>query len=103
MLAWLDKSVIRLTLAMSSMKARTPEKLRCVWLQIVSVQQQLHEHLKQVGMWDHKVGITITGYSALFCFSALCTTLLLISRRVYIQWRGVDDSGYTQVLKSGDV
>jgi hypothetical protein len=55
------------------------------------------------GVWDHREGVTITGYTALFCFSALCTLVVLGLTHAYRRWRGIADRGYVQVIKSGDV
>lgn len=71
-------------------------------VQVLSV-QTMQQRLHQVGVWDNRRGVTITGYSALFCFSALCTTLIMALRYGYKQWRGVDDGKYQRVVKSGDV
>ena len=65
--------------------------------------QSMTERMARAGMYNHRKGVTITGYSALFCFSALCTTILMGLRYAYKRWRGVDDEGYTRVLKHGDV
>lgn len=65
--------------------------------------QRVHDSLSRAGMWDKRQGVTITGYSALFCFSALVTTLLMGLRYGYKRWRGVDDSGFARVVKQGDV
>ena len=63
------------------------------------------EKLAHVGLWDHQSGVTITGYTALVCFSALCTTVVMTAMYAFKQWRGIKDptSGYVQVVKQGDV
>lgn len=72
-------------------------------LQLVA-QMNLKQSLANAGMWDHRSGITITGYTALFCFSALCTTVVMTMTYAYKRWRGVKDTtGYVQVVKQGDV
>jgi hypothetical protein len=63
----------------------------------------IEEQMENAGMWHRKQGITIQGYTALFCFSAMCTTIILGLRYAYWRWRGVDDSHYTLVVKQGDV
>jgi hypothetical protein len=61
------------------------------------------EQLEDKGMWHRKKGITLQGHTALFCFSAMCTTFILGLRYAFERWRGVDDSRYTRVVKQGDV
>jgi hypothetical protein len=63
----------------------------------------MQQKFAQAGMWDRKSGITITGYTALFCFSALCTTVVMTVMYAYKRWRGVKDTQYVQVVKQGDV
>jgi hypothetical protein len=62
--------------------------------------------IQSAGLYSEHEGVTLTGYSALACFSALCTVILLGARYGYREYRGIK-SGYTQVLKqnlkSGDV
>lgn len=59
--------------------------------------------LAAVGVYHPRHGVTITGYTALFCFSALCTLLVLGATHAFRRWRGLADRGYVQVVKSGDV
>lgn len=62
--------------------------------------------IQGAGLFSDHTGVTLTGYSALACFSALCTVLLMGLRYGYREYTGIKD-GYTQVvkqnLKSGDV
>lgn len=59
------------------------------------------------GLYNDHTGVTLTGYSALACFSALCTVILMGLRYGYREYTGIPSSGYTRVvkrdLKSGDV
>lgn len=59
--------------------------------------------LAGVGMWDNRKGVTITGYTALACFSALCTSVAMALMHLYKRWRGIRDDGYVQVVKRGDL
>lgn len=59
--------------------------------------------LATVGMWDNHNGVTITGYTALACFSALCTSVAMALMHLYKRWRGIRDDGYVQVVKRGDL
>jgi hypothetical protein len=63
------------------------------------------DKLAHVGMWDQQKGVTITGYTALACFSALCTTVVMAAMYVFKKWRGIKEpsAGYVQVVKQGDV
>jgi hypothetical protein len=63
------------------------------------------EKLAHVGVWDHQTGVTITGYTALACFSALCTTVAMTAMYAFKKWGGIKEpsSGYVQVVKQGDV
>ena len=63
---------------------------------------QIKTGLNQVGMWDKKRGVTVTGYSALAAFTALCTVIILGLYTVYNRYRGIKGE-YAVVLKSGDV
>jgi hypothetical protein len=71
-------------------------------MQMVSA-QSMKARGAAAGVWDHRTGVTITGYSALFCFSALCTTLLLGARYAWARWRGGRSDQYQRVVKHGDV
>lgn len=63
------------------------------------------EKMSHVGVWDQRSGVTITGYTALACFSALCTTVVMTAMYAFKRWRGIKDpaTGYVQVVKQGDV
>ena len=61
------------------------------------------QKLSKVGMWDNRKGVTITGYTALACFSALCTSVAMGLIHLYKRWRGIRDDGYVQVVKRGDL
>lgn len=61
------------------------------------------QKLANVGMWDNRKGVTITGYTALACFSALCTSVAMAVIHFYKKWKGIRDDGYVQVVKRGDL
>lgn len=73
----------------------------------VCVQMIAHMDVKKklatVGMWDNHKGVTITGYTALACFSALCTSVAMGVIHLYQRWRGIRNDGYVQVVKRGDL
>lgn len=63
----------------------------------------MKQRMSSVGVWDNRKGITLTGYTALACFSALCTSIIMGLTYGYRQWRGIRNDGYVTVVKRGDV
>ena len=63
---------------------------------------RLTNGMASAGLYDKRRGVTVTGYSALAAFGALCTVIILGGYTAYARYRGIKE-GYTMVLKSGDV